>query len=242
MQTGEIILTGDLEKCSDGKRAAGIGDLKGTWEARYFVLTATGLWWFKSEEDYERITETGGKAQGSFDHLGSCDLNYDSSAQWFQICTPDRVLSLRPVDRWTTVQDWIDIFGDKTNLGIDMKEAKKAMRSRPGSKAGVETSGEHCDLLVTQNGVVVSDMGTSLHAAGQREVGASLDDEAIGLNEDVMIGYLSKGDRIELKDWPDKRVEIDSYGYPNVRIEVIKASDYVGEEGYVELKACTFGT
>ena len=34
-----------MEKCSDGKRAATVGNLKGTWEPRYVVMSRQGLWW-----------------------------------------------------------------------------------------------------------------------------------------------------------------------------------------------------
>ena len=118
-QSGKVLCEGMLEKCSDGKRAATVGNLKGSWDARYVVMTKEGLWWFKTKEAYESKDAA---AQGMFTEMASSDLNvrpsarllpepafassetecfvtargqYDDTYLWMQFITPDRILSLR---------------------------------------------------------------------------------------------------------------------------------------------------
>jgi hypothetical protein len=62
---------GLMEKCSDGKRAATVGNLKGTWEPRYVVMSRQGLWWYKTKEAYDG----GGIAQGALLELSSAEVN-----------------------------------------------------------------------------------------------------------------------------------------------------------------------
>ena len=114
-----VLCEGLLEKCSDGKRAPAVGNLKGSWDARYVVMTKEGLWWFKTKEAYESKDAA---AQGMFTEMASSDLNvrpsarllpepafassetecfvtargqYDDTYLWMQFITPDRILSLR---------------------------------------------------------------------------------------------------------------------------------------------------
>jgi hypothetical protein len=234
-QDGKILYKSLMEKCSDGKKATTLGALRGKWDTRYVVITDHGVWWYETEEDYKRAKKKNTPAKGSFDKIASCELNYDDERNWVQFCLPDRVLSLRPADRYEDCAELIEMMGNKTNLQLDQKSARKV-------KSGVAKCGTWEEYLVNQNGNVISDMGTSMHAANKYEAGqGSLSGDGIGLNENEMIGYLSKGDTIKLLDWPDKRIELDSYGYPNVRVEILNASNYIGESCYVELKACSFG-
>ena len=123
-QSGKVLCEGLLEKCSDGKRAATVGNLKGSWDARYVVMTKEGLWWFKTKEAYESKDAA---AQGMFTEMASSDLNvrpsarllpepafassetecfvtargqYDDTYLWMQFITPDRILSLRCATAW----------------------------------------------------------------------------------------------------------------------------------------------
>jgi hypothetical protein len=62
-----------MEKCSDGhiKKAKSLGNLKGTWDVRYVVLTKVGVWWFKTKDEYD----AGTNAQGCVLELASAEIN-----------------------------------------------------------------------------------------------------------------------------------------------------------------------
>lgn len=149
---------------------------------------------------------------------------YDQTFAWLQFITPERTLSIRPEDRYEDLRSWIAALGNKqnTNSGKQGKKKKK------------DTPVEAWEDMVTQEfGMVTSDMGCAFHG---------LFAESGELNENDMIGYLSKGDALKLVNWPDRTVTIDKYKYPNVRVMVTHSAEggYEGHEGYVELKACSF--
>ena len=79
-----------MEKCSDGKRAKSVGNLKGKWDARYVVMTKVGLWWYKTQEDFD-----GQEApSGYLLELPSAEINVRLSQGIFLCVRPARVFCL----------------------------------------------------------------------------------------------------------------------------------------------------
>lgn len=220
---GDIIAHGVLEKCSDGKRATTLGTLAGKWQARYIVMTAEGIWWFKEEKEF--LDNPTMKARGVFSELEVCEFLYDASEMWLQVCHPERILSLRPVDKYADMKKWVKVV-NKKKLGIQPEVEAMVIQ-----KGGIAESGLWDEALKNEWGKVISDVGCSFHGT----------DASGHLNENDMIGYLEMGDKIQLFNWPDKQVEMDAYGYPNVKVKVSdKAREYGGMVGFVEMKTCSF--
>ncbi len=124
-------------------------------------------------------------------------LQYDQSFQWLQFITPNRVLSIRPEDRYDDLREWIAALGNKQNTNSGKREKKAAKAKKPETWE---------DLISHEFGMVTSDLGCSFHGMN----------EGTGtLNEDDMIGYVAKGDALKLLNWPDKTVTMDRYGCDN---------------------------
>ena len=92
------------------------------------------------------------------------------------------------------MRDWVVALGNKKNTNATEKDGKKK------KKKGKETWEDQIDH---EYGMVTSDLGCSFH--GENADGT--------LNINDMIGYLAKGDGLQLVNWPDKTVTMDQYGY-----------------------------
>jgi hypothetical protein len=124
-------------------------------------------------------------------------LQYDQSFAWLQFITPNRILSIRPEDRYDDLREWIAALGNKQNTNSGKREKKAAKAKKPETWE---------DLISHEFGMVTSDLGCSFHGMN----------EGTGtLNEDDMIGYVAKGDALKLINWPDKTVTMDRYGCDN---------------------------
>lgn len=206
-----------MEKCSDGKRAKSgksLGNMTAKWDARFVVMSRAGVWWYKTEEDFKakeqasgcmlelasaeinvRVLNTAASfcMRTVFTGCMPCDAQYDESFQWMQFISPERILSIRPVDRYEDLRLWISSLGNKGNTN-----SGKRITKLPDQPTEWE------DLLGHEFGMVTSDLGCSFHGV----IAATG-----GLNDDDMIGYLSKGDALQLVSWPEHTVVIDRYGY-----------------------------
>ena len=131
----------------------------------------------------------------------------------------------RPVDRYSDMEKWIRVI-EKKKLGVQPEDA-----TFEAVKGGVVDDGRWDEHIVSEWGKVTADHGASMH--GVRSDGNA--------NWDEMIGYLTTGDKVQIAMWPSKQVEMDDYGYPNVKVKVgEKHKDYPGQIVFVELKVCTF--
>ena len=134
-------------------------------------------------------------------------LQYDQTFQWLQFITPERVLSLRPLDRYDDVREWISAMGNKKNTNSGKREKKAGKPQKPETWE---------DLIEHEFGMVTSDLGCSFHG---------LIEGTTELNDNDMIGYLSKGDALKLIKWPDKTVTMDKYGYDAPTVFALGCSD-----------------
>lgn len=124
--------------------------------------------------------------------FGCVRLQYDQTFSWLQFITPERILSIRPEDRYDDLREWISALGNKQNTNSGKRETK-AKKKKPEVWE---------DFVLHEFGMVTSDLGCSFH--GMKDDGT--------LNENDMIGYVAKGDALKLINWPDKTVTIDKYG------------------------------
>lgn len=127
------------------------------WRDGYFVLTTDGIWGYRDAAAAKKAIKSKSKAQGWFlfeeaSKSGNLmgDIVTDTTAEWFQICHPERVLTFQAADRGEDIKSWIDAIREWDKTSREETSAAEELATETQSALVVKQKADTIDWLQSQ--------------------------------------------------------------------------------------------